>query len=251
MKILFMGTGAADYDIKTRRDGEFFRRLTSVLIDDRLMIDCNIETLDFVDMNGTDLSGVGDLIITHTHSDHYSREAVNTLLGENATIHCDVGAMPRLGATEAAQESLELYRENKVGEYSIIPVRANHSVEGSDETPLNYIISSGGKTIFWGCDGAWLTNDAWHEMKKHKFDLVVLDGTLGDEEGDYRIFEHNNLRMITEMCGTIGRCGLMKDGGRIMISHMSKYSQYGHEELTARLEKYDITPAYDGLEVEV
>ncbi len=39
MKIRFLGTGAADWNIEERKDGDFFRRLSSLLVNDDLLID--------------------------------------------------------------------------------------------------------------------------------------------------------------------------------------------------------------------
>ena len=41
MKVTFLGTGAADWDIRAYRDGEFFRRNSSILINDDLLVDPN------------------------------------------------------------------------------------------------------------------------------------------------------------------------------------------------------------------
>ena len=51
MKILFIGTGAADWVLKERKGDEFFRRLTAVKINDDLMIDCSADTSDFTAKN--------------------------------------------------------------------------------------------------------------------------------------------------------------------------------------------------------
>ena len=86
-------------------------------------------------------------------------------------------------------------------------------------------------------------------MKKYRYDLIVLDGTLGTDEGDYRIFEHNNLRMITEMSAAFRKLKLLNEGGKIMISHMSRQAHKSHDELSAYLEKYNITAAFDGMKI--
>ena len=249
MKLLFMGTGAADWGIKNRVGDEFFRRFTSIMINNDLMIDCNDETLDFIEKNGCDTSNVRNLLITHTHDDHYSVSAINRLFGNDITLFCDKGAVAAQERLKAVQRVIPLYTPTRVGKYEVIAAAANHSVANSAEQPLNYIISDGEKRMFWGCDGAWLLNGTWHEMKKYKYDLIVLDGTLGTDEGDYRIFEHNNLRMITEMSATFRKLKLLNEGGKIMISHMSRQAHKSHDELGAYLEKYDITAAFDGLEI--
>lgn len=251
MKILFMGTGAADWNIKNRVGDEFFRRFTSIMINDELMIDCNDETIDFIESSVCDTGRVKNILVTHTHSDHYSAEAVNRVIPSGGTVWCEEGAQPRIGEIYAETKTIPLYTPIKIGGFTVTAVEANHSVEDSAEKPLHYIISDGESTIFWGCDGGWLTNREWHELKKHKLDLAVFDGTLHDERGDYRIFEHNNLRMVAEMSDAFKKCGLMKEGAQIMISHMSRYSQYPHEELEEYLKPHCIVPAYDGLTVEL
>lgn len=251
VKILFMGTGAADWNISNRQGDEFFRRFTTVMINDDLILDFNDEALDYLEKNGKSVENVKNILITHTHSDHYSNMAVNEKFGTDTNICFDKGAEERIGKTKAVHKVLPLYSPIKIGRYTVIATEANHSVEDSMEKPLHYIISDGEKCIFWGCDGAWLLNKPWHEIRKHKYDLVVFDGTLYDKEGDYRIFEHNNLHMITEMSATFRELELMKPNSKIMISHMSRWAQYEHSELEKYLKPYEIYPAFDGLEIEI
>lgn len=251
MKILFMGTGAADWNLQTRKNETFFRRFTSVMINNDLMIDCNYETIDFIEKHNYKTDKIDNLLITHTHSDHYSAIAAEKILGSDKTILGDINALPRFGNTSSIHKAIPLYTPVNIGKYEIIALAANHSVENSSEQPLHYIISDGTKRIFWGCDGAWFLNKTWHTIRKYTYDLVVFDGTLNDNPGDYRIFEHNNLNMITEMSETFKSLNLVNSDSKIMISHMSRYSQYPHKELEKYLKKYDILPAYDGMEIEI
>lgn len=253
MKVLFIGTGAADWDLGTRVGDEFFRRLTAVKINDDFMIDCSADTADFINHNSGALDAVGNVIITHTHSDHYSPVAITSLLKKDVRVWAEPEAekmilrdMPHL-----TESKLTIFKENSVGGYTVIPVPANHSVNDERQTPLSYIISHGDKTIFWGCDGAWIPNRSWHEMKKHRYDLIVLDGTLGEENGDYRIFEHNNLAMVKEIAYVIHSQKLLKQNGRIFISHISRYSHKSHEELCRQLANVNVEVAFDGLEIEL
>lgn len=252
MKVLFIGTGAADWVLKERKGNEFFRRLTAVRINEDFMIDCSGDTKDFIETDGGNLDKVENLVISHTHSDHYSPEAITDLLRSDVRVWAESEAekmilsdMPTL-----KESTLEMFKENKVGKYTVIPVPASHSVADRNQTPSNFIISDGEKTLFWGCDGAWIPNYSWHEMKKYKYDLIILDGTLGDGEGDYRIFEHNNLRMVKEMADTIRSQELLKENGKIIISHMSRYAHKEHEEVVKQLAPANIDVAYDGLEIE-
>lgn len=253
MKLLFIGTGAADWVLKERKEGEFFRRLTAVKINDDLMIDCSPDTADFAESRAKDLEGVKNIIITHTHSDHYSPDTIRALFGNKVRVWAEKAAEKMIirDLPELPESTLEMFAENRVGEYGVIPVPSGHSVADAEQTPVNFIISYRDKKIFWGCDGAWLPNRSWHEIKKHKYDLFVLDGTLGNAYGDYRIFEHNNLAMVHEIAGVIRSSQLLKDGGKIMISHMSRYSHEEHDKLQKQLDKDGILAAYDELEMEI
>jgi len=74
-------------------------------------------------------------------------------------------------------------------------------------------------------------------------DYAVLDATIGDVEGDYRIFEHNNLRMVLEMKMTLDP--YIK---RWCISHMARTLHDSQEALEKRMQPYGIEVAYDGYE---
>ena len=253
MKILFIGTGAADWVLKERKGDEFFRRLTAVKINDDIMIDCSPDTSDFTSKNPNALSNVKDVLITHTHSDHYSPQTIGEILRKDVRVWAEEESEKKILSDMPHLETsvLEFFEENTVGRYTVIPVPASHSVADRNQTPVNYIISDGEKTIFWGCDSAWIPNYSWHEMKKHKFDLIVLDGTLGDADGDYRIFEHNNIAMIKEMTNTIKSQQLLKEGGKVMISHMSRYAHKEHDELQKQLDDVGVLVAYDEMEIEL
>ena len=69
MKVTFLGTGAADWDIKAYVPGQFHRRFSSALINDDLLIDPGPHIFHFCEQNGTPslLDGVKNIIVTHSH----------------------------------------------------------------------------------------------------------------------------------------------------------------------------------------
>lgn len=72
MKLHFLGTGAADWDISRRRDDMEWRRFSSTLIDDTLLIDPGPHIFDFAEKNNLPnlFDNVRDIVITHSHPDH-------------------------------------------------------------------------------------------------------------------------------------------------------------------------------------
>ena len=69
---------------------------------------------------------------------------------------------------------------------------------------------------------------------------------IGDVDGDYRIFEHNNLNMVLEMQKT-----LSPYVERFCISHMAMTLHTNHAELSEKMAAHDVLTAFDGMETEV
>lgn len=73
MKLLFLGTGAAQNALTPESQiEEGARRGSTLLIDINLLVDVSIQSFDFAEKLGADTSAVTDILITHTHEDHYS-----------------------------------------------------------------------------------------------------------------------------------------------------------------------------------
>lgn len=251
-ELLFLGTGAADWDIKDKKKGEFFRRNSAALLNDDLMIDCGAHIFDFAeDYEKPELyDGVTDILITHYHSDHLVADSVKKL-AENKKIR--VMGDSRVCKDLSDCENIELtlaapYTEQKMGNYKIIPMLANHEIVAmGDQYALHYIIiTPDGKVIFYGCDGAWLLRPTWNTMLEYKFDIIVLDCTVGDSD-DWRLFEHNTIPMLRTMMKEIREKELIKDGGMAIASHLARTLHVSHEETVKILEKLDIKTAYDGM----
>lgn len=228
MKIQFLGTGAADWDISRPSRDINFRRYSSALIDDTLLIDPGPCVFEFADTFGLThtLDSVKYVINTHSHSDHF-----------------DADTLSRLESNGAEFIAFSAGESRRVGKYEIEAFAANHATA---EKPVHFMISDGEKRIFYGLDGAWLLYDEYRAFARLKPELAVLDATIGDIRGDYRIFEHNNLHMVEEMKQTLdGFCP------RFMISHMARTLHGSHAQLCERMKPSGIEVAYDGLIVEL
>lgn len=226
MKLMFLGTGASDWDINAPEREEGFRRYTSTLVDGCLLIDpgpCVIEALETF---GVDKKGIKYIINTHNHRDHYNTETIDIL--------------QRAGAEFIAFSAGET---KELGGYKISAYTANH---GTCKDAIHFIIEDGSKKLFYGLDSAWLLYDEVKAIKEKHIDLAVLDGTIGETEGDYRIFEHNNLRMIREM-----KLTLNDYVDRFFISHMARTLHTDHNTLSELMKKDGIEVAYDGLEITI
>jgi phosphoribosyl 1,2-cyclic phosphodiesterase len=223
MKITFLGTGAADWHIERHREVEGFRRNSSCLVDDTLLIDPGSCVPDALETFGKSAEKIKYVINTHKHRDHYNENTLESL-------------------TEARFYQVAAGEEIKLGKYTVSAHSANHATA---ESAVHFIISDGERRLFYGLDGAWLTYPEVEAIKKSGVDLAVLDATVGDKPGDYRIFEHNNLNMVLEM-----KKSLKDSVKRYVISHMAYTLHTDHKTLEEEMKKHDITTAYDGLVIE-
>lgn len=201
-----------------------FRRNTSALVDDCLLIDPGPNVMDALETFGKDAAKIKYIINTHTHGDHYNEETLRQL-SHAEFIPMDSGT------------------EQQIGKYLISAYAANHS---TCKNAVHFIINDGEKKMFYALDGAWLMYDEVAAVKKQGVDFAVLDATIGDVPGDYRIFEHNNLNMIKDI-----KLSLNPYVKRFCISHMARTLHTSHEQLTADMQPHGIEVAYDGMETEI
>ena len=225
MKLQFLGTGAADWSPKKPEKGEH-RWLSSALINDDLLIDPGPSVPDAIKRYNIDVKKIKYIIITHRHGDHFNEETLKML--------CDSGA--ELVDFSAGDE-------NKVGKYQIKALSANHP---TCVPTVHFLIDDGEKRIFYGLDGAWLLMSEVEAIKSKFVDFAVLDATIGNKKGDYRIFEHNNLAMVVEIKET-----LSKYVGKFCISHMARTLHDPHDILSAQMEKEGILTAFDGMVLDI
>lgn len=171
-----------------------------------------------------DIKKIKYILNTHNHRDHFNIDVKDFLVSQGA---------------EFIKVNDEM--EFKIGNYKIKAVKGHHRIP-----TMHYFISDEKTRIFYGLDGAWLMYNEVQAIKEHMVDFAVLDGTIGFIDGDYRIFEHNNLNMVIEM-----KKSLKQYVKRFCISHMAYTLHSEHKTLVSEMEKYDIDVAFDGLEIEV
>lgn len=252
-KILFLGTGAADWEIENK-DG-FFRRNSSALINNDLIVDCGSHIFDFSESFKLDklYDNVTDIIITHNHSDHFSKESIFKIAEkQKIRLGCSKAVMKKIGEHKNIEYTIFApFKEYKMGKYKILPVLANHDVVTmGDDTSFHYIITTEDeKVVFYGLDGAWFLRPTWEAMRNYKFDVMIFDCTVGDSD-DWRIFEHNTIPMLRMMVKEIENQKTVKENGVMIASHLARTLHVSHEETVEILNKINLKVAYDGMSIE-
>ncbi len=263
-QILFLGTGAADWpfdeypsDSRPLLAGEF-RGSSSILLGGKILVDCGPTVPAAVEMFDVNLSLLKDVLITHTHEDHFSLKSLKSIAGRvgdsvKLNLWVERGALAK---TESLGNIfniriLEPGREAEIGGYSILPLAANHGVTNSPEIPLHFLFSFPGRKLLYAMDGAWLMKAAWRAIMELELDCIIWDGTIGDLPGDYRIFEHNSIPMIRIMNQTLRANGVYTGSTRIILSHLARTLHPGHRELAEKLAKEGMESAHDGMVVKI
>ena len=279
MEILFLGTRAADYGpgcfagMEDRFDRDN-RRATSTLLNGRILLDAGAHVLDSLRIAGADLSAITDIIITHFHSDHFNAKNIETIANANrqaerqeplrlwisaaawrkaqedpSSVPAAVAGLPRMeGVKICPMELMETYEVCK--DFLVTGLPANHDPK---YFPQHLLIEeeTGEKRqkIFYGMDGGWMLRDTFYKIRGQKLDLMILDCTVGDYLGDYRMSDHNSIPMIRVMLPSLRTVEAIDDHTVVYIDHLAVTLHRSHEETVRICREDGIHVAYDGLRI--
>ena len=107
------------------------------------------------------------------------------------------------------------------------------------------------KHILWAHDTGPFYTSAWDWLKtyEHVFDFVSLDCTLG--RGELITAAHMDIMGCYETKEKLRELGLLDDHTKVYLSHIGHLLHQTHEELAAEAAELGMTPAFDGLTVEI
>ena len=261
LRILFVGTGAADWPrtyettVEKAASGTV-RGLSSILVNDRILVDCGGTVPEALALLGADVGGITDLLMTHTHGDHMDPAALQRLLearGPAAPLRVwiESGGLVRLPELDGLERhSLKTGQIVEAAGLSVTALAANHVVR-PPEQPLHYLLECQGRQVLYATDGAWMLKETWLRLRELKLDGIIWDATNGETEGDWRIFEHNSVDMIRTMMQTLLREELLAPGARVLLTHMARTLCAPHAQMTRSLEAEGLVPAFDGMRLEL
>lgn len=278
MKILYLGTGASEgipamfcaCDTCKRAlklGGRNIMTRSQMLINDNLLIDFNTDTYSHFLNMGKTLSDIEYILITHSHTDHFTfEEFFNRYVGiaynvkaEKLKIYLSKDAYDvMMYCTQGRGESEERRNERfefivvepfvpvKIGEYLVTPLPAVHM---NPEQALIYLIEKDGKTLFYGNDTGMFSEkiDDYLQENGKKIDLISLDCTKCDNDFGYN--SHMSMKEGREIADRFLKKGLFSDNVKLYYNHFSHNGGQVYDELIERAEKYGFKVAYDGLEI--
>ena len=240
MKLLFLGTGASDWNWPDER-GEY-RRHASILLDHCLLIDVTQSILDII----PDPAGVTDVFFTHSHDDHFDLEALKTLAPCRVYAHESwADSIVGEGLTVIP---LQVGVSVQAAGFMVTSMPSNHYADRANETTLHYLIEKEGKRLLYATDGGWLTTRENQLIGDRMLDAIIFDATVGEGYADdFQVFHHNSVDMIRLMCAALRKTGRLRETSPVFLTHLSRTLHEPQAILEKRTEKPMIA-CYDGLE---
>ncbi len=261
VELLFLGTGAADWPrkyppMKKKLARGQVRGMSTMLVNGHILIDCGPTVLDAMKRYKVNPAGITDILLTHTHSDHFHQD---TILAIADARDAKLGPLRFWAHSEALKRVPKSNRIEKcpveIGEtfklhgFGITGLEANHLVQSPKEKCLYYLLEGATRNFLYATDGSWLLKSTWLHLQKKKLDALIWDATIGERAGDYRIFEHNDLTMIRHMNQTLKNRKILKPAAKIILTHMARTLHPTHNQLEKQLLPEGLIPAYDGMSV--
>ena len=260
ISVLFLGTGAADWNGKDSR-GEH-RRLSSILLDRRTLVDFTSSCLDMIPQ------GVkpDTIIYTHSHGDHYNPAAALEAGVKRVYLSqtwYDIAkrefaaAARKQGVEMPTITPLYIGQAVVVGDLTITPLPASHATGNTFEQALIYLIEKAGARLIYATDtggipavAARLAGIDAHE-KGEPITALIMEATMGtDHDDDYRMFTHTSVGGVARIVKVLEKTKRYAPpaGQPVYLTHMARTLHPTQAELDATLPK-PLAAAYDGLEV--
>lgn len=252
MKVKLLGTGAADFLPSLKDTNRFtinieIRRSTVTLVDEGLLIDCGPHLLDEIELFGGDIDKMDNILLTHYHSDHINKDILKEFAikrGKPVTLwYNKVIEMPEIEGV--ILKPIDLFTEYDIAGYKVTALPANHNFGA-----VHFTIEKD-KNLFYGCDGAWMLMETFHALKDKNFDMMIMDATMGDYDGDWRVSEHNSIPMVRMLVKSFKNFGISNENTKIVLDHLSRTLQRSYEVTSECIKDDGFIIGYDGLELEV
>lgn len=276
MKITYLGTAASeglpapfcDCPVcqKARKEkGKSVRTRSQALVDQSLLLDFPADTYFHCLEYDVDLLQVTDLLVTHSHSDHWypgdlfttvepyghHREDYLLTLHGNQTV-CrqfaeGIGTEESLVPKTVHYQVAKAFQPFSAGEYRVTPLPADHCYT---EEAFFYLIEREGKALLYAHDTGYFLDSVWEYLagrKDLRLGLVSLDCTHGFEDN---LRNHMCFTTDAKVRDRLKELGLAGEETVFVCNHFSHNGGGTYEELAARGGELGMRVSYDGMTVE-
>lgn len=276
MNLTFFGTAAAEgwpavfcrcepCEKARRLGGKDIRTRSQALLDGALLFDLGPDTYMHMLRDGLDVPAIRDVLITHTHQDHFYplellfrlRDYAHgvkdtlTLYGSDAVLRSVKDAFKDypegsvLNGGKIVCREIAPYEPVDIAGYRVSAMLAAHD---QGERCYIYLVEKDGRALLYGNDTGIFPDETWEYLKDRKLTLVSLDCTMGRfKEGS----NHMGIPDVIEVKDRLIQMGCADENTSFIATHFSHNGQLAHSELTEALSPHGIEAAYDGMQVKV
>ena len=260
LKVRFLGTGASDWVKPDPRLG--YRRLTSVLLDGKVLIDLTLTSQDMLP------EGCRPEVIfyTHSHGDHYRPQAALAVGVRRVYCHASwADACRREFDAVAAKADVKPpdVRGLDFGEHidecglTVTSLPACHATERRGEHCSIYLVEKGPTRLLYATDTAGIPAEAAriagidaHVRPGRPITALIMEATSGDPD-DWRLFAHSSVETVARIVRVLTatkRYAPRQSGQKVYLTHLARTLHGSHEDISARVPS-PLAPAFDGLEI--
>ncbi len=268
MKFTFLGTAAAEGIPAVfcncpqclaawKAGGREIRTRSGAIIDDKLKLDFGPDSYAQMLREGIRYYDVENILITHTHEDHYSYLDIANRRKPYSQLSADAPALTVWGNEEAGRllvpyiepgvlefKRLKPFEPQDVGGYTVTALEAVHKF---DEQALFYLIEKDGKSILYAHDTDEFTDADMAFLAGKKINFISMDCTNGVLDLDYigHMGINDNLRMREKLIAN----GAADENTVFVCNHFSHNGSPSIEIMQAKAPGFLIS--YDGMKIEV
>ena len=220
MKLMFLGTGAADHDWKNYGKAGVLGS-TATLLEDHILLDCGPTVKAAMDRFEVKTEQICCIVNTHSHGDHFNLDNIRAVAaGRKIDFYGSAQACARV--TDLCNtHAVTFGDEFTVHGCTFLALPANHAVENLREETFNYLITCNGKTMLYALDTAWMLTKARNLIGKKHIDAIIWDATMSQPD-DWRIFEHSDPAMFASIRRVLQQTGNITEDVRIWFDHRAR-----------------------------
>ncbi|MDF2800731.1 MAG: hypothetical protein K0S61_634 [Anaerocolumna sp.] len=272
MKLTYYGTAAGEgwpglfcncnlCNAARELKGKNIRTRSQALINDDLLIDLPPDTNMHSLVYGLDLNKVNNLIVTHSHSDHFNPSDIELLREPFAygrdTLHIygndliNERILRNVPSDEMTENVYQFHYAKpfipfSIKDYIVVPLLALHDKK---EECLFYQVTQGNKTLLYAHDTGAFPDATMNYLKDNKIhiDLVSFDCTTQSVEDG---LNHMGLLDAVKERQRLKDNGLIDENTVCIVNHFSHNGLWLHERMEAEAARYGFLTSYDGMSIE-
>lgn len=292
MELLFLGTGAAEgyppvyaqnqgRKIWGQTSGRDLRLRSALRIGKRYQIDISPDNHVQNFLHGVDMHFVEDILITHTHCDHFNFNQVadksmarNHGNGKKIHLHMTPSAAAWTRkveqffvdnsnisneekvsrATDFPIHTIDYFTKTKVGELEVEVIKGNHLAYGEDEASANYIITlPNQKKFLYATDTGYYTEETWNYLKGKTIDTLIIESTWGNTRREEFPDGHLDCFSCVKVFERMEELGVLSRNTPIYLTHINPHHTLNHSGLQEYYDQtsFTATVAWDGLKLKI